>query len=160
MYEEIFGEISGIMKFEMMRTAKKLVELQFGVKPEEDVLIITDTETPFSITEALAGAAHAAGAKTMVMIMPVQGMHHEEPPRAVAEAMKSADVVFLPTFFGSSHTKAAKDAKSAGARVLTMHGVTEDIMIHGGVTADYQKVRENTNRIAELMEKAEQLRVV
>jgi leucyl aminopeptidase (aminopeptidase T) len=51
----------------------------------------------------------------------------EEPPVAVAEAMKSVDVVICITQNSLTHTKAKKEAAEKGARIATIPGITRDM---------------------------------
>lgn len=49
-----------------------------------------------------------------------------EPPLLVAEAMKSADVILIPTS-KSSHTSARMEASEKGARIATLPGITAEM---------------------------------
>lgn len=119
----------------MYTGAGKVMEC-YGVKRGESVLIVLDTSTPQSIGESLFGAARDLGCEVMVMTMLPRTRHGEEPPLAVAEAMKNADVVIIPTTFSLTHTQARIRACQAGARVASMPGITEEMMRSGGITAD------------------------
>jgi leucyl aminopeptidase (aminopeptidase T) len=122
-----------------------------NVKPNENVLIVTDTEK-LKIAEAFAYAAAALEALTVVLIMQATEQKGE-PPRVVAEAMKAADVALLPTSRSLSHTDARREATKHGARIASMPGITADMMTIGGLTADYAQVAKLTNKVAEILEK-------
>jgi leucyl aminopeptidase (aminopeptidase T) len=74
--------------------------------------------------------------------------HGNEPPRIVAEAMKVADVVIQPVTFAITHTDATRAALRAGARVLVLRGVTEEILTEGAMVADYEEVARITMAVA------------
>lgn len=66
-----------------------------GVKKGENVLIVTDTAADFRVAGAFAIASREAGAEVSVSLMsPREIPNTGEPPRPIAEAMRSADVIF------------------------------------------------------------------
>jgi leucyl aminopeptidase (aminopeptidase T) len=73
--------------------------------------------------------------------------------------MREADVVFQPVTYAMTHTDATREAMAAGARVLVLRGITEDIMTRGAMLADYEEVERLTKRVAELLSEAEEIRV-
>jgi len=125
----------------MMKGARVAVETCLGVKPGEKVLVVTDYERT-AIALALAAASEAVGAETLLLTMKPREHNAEEPPEPVAAAMKTADVVFIPTTKSLTHTTAREEATEAGTRLASMPGITEDMMKRGGMTADYQRVAE------------------
>ncbi len=138
--------------------AKKVLDC-FGVKRGESVLIVVDTKTPLSIAKALFEIAGNTGCEVMVVTMLPRTRHGEEPPFAIAEAMKKADVVIAPTTFSLTHTQAKIDACRKGARIASMPGITEKMMNSGGITADYNKVNGIAIRLNEELENARRIRV-
>lgn len=92
-----------------------------NVKKGEEVLIITDTNCDFRNAEAIAAVCREVGASVTTMIIPPQSLPNQEPPRAVAEAMKSVDIVFAPLYYTISHTNARYAANAAGVRYLGMY---------------------------------------
>jgi len=141
-----------------MKGARIAVETCMKVKPEEAVLIVTDTRR-LRIAEAFAYASASIGAKTVTTIMEPAQEHAKEPPRPVAEAMKAAEVVLIPTTKSLSHTDARRAASKAGARIASMPGITEDMMRVGGLTADYKQIAALTDKVANILEKAKRVRV-
>ncbi len=115
----------------MMKGARIAVETCMKTKPEETVLIVTDTKM-LKIAETLACSAASIGAKTTVMIMEPTRRHGDEPPKPVAEAMKAADVVLAPTYMSLSNTDARRNATKQGARIASMPSITEGMMSVGG----------------------------
>jgi len=124
-----------------------------GVKEGEKVLVVTDT-VKRRIGEALFKVASELRTEAMILVMLPRTRHGEEPPEAVAEAMKHADAVVCPTQFSLTHTQARKRACEAGARIATMPGITEEMFSSGGLTANYNEVALLTKKIAERLMKA------
>jgi leucyl aminopeptidase (aminopeptidase T) len=122
----------------MAKGALKLVETCAAVKPGENVLIITDF-TKTRIAKVLAAAAYEKGAEVVMATMIPRKGHGEEPPATVAEAMIKADVIFAPVSNSITHTRSMKRALEAGARGLVMTDFTEDMLIHGGIEADFNE---------------------
>jgi leucyl aminopeptidase (aminopeptidase T) len=127
------------------------------VKPGENVLVVTDTGK-LKIAEAFAYAATAVGAQTVIAIME-PSTQSGEPPRAIAEAMKAVDVALLPTSRSLSHTDARRNATKKGVRIASMPGITEDMMSVGGLTADYTQIAKITNKVAQILEKSETVKI-
>lgn len=65
----------------------------------------------------------------------------QEPPKIIAEGMKHADVVLLPVSYSVTHTYAVKEAAAKGGRILVMTDFTEEMLIHGGIEADFRELK-------------------
>jgi aminopeptidase len=128
-----------------------------GTKQNEKVLIVTD-EPLRIIGYSLWQAAKDLGTEVMLVEMLPRKTNGEEPPPEVAELMKKVDVVLCPTSKSLTHTDARRNASAAGARVATLPGVTEEIMIRC-MNADYNKIAERTFKICAMMEKTDAIRV-
>ncbi len=152
--------ISSFKTMQMARAARMVVERVLAVKPGEGVCIITDTERPRTITEALAMAAASAGAETVVVVMTPREMGGVEPPRVVAGAMREADAIVNQATYSLTHTNAEREALAHGARVCNLRGVDEDMMVSGGILADYNQVKALSEKVAALLEKASTARLV
>ena len=136
-------------QIEMMRGAKKLVDTCTKVREGETVLIVADT-TKMKIAEVLAGAAYERNAEVILSVMTPRKVHGEEPPPAIAAAMKKVNVFFIPVSKSITHTRAVKEAVEAGARGLVLTDWTEDIMISGGIDADFDQQKPICKKIAQL----------
>ena len=104
----------------MLKGAKTLVDVCTKTKPGENVLIVSDMANT-SIAKTIATVAMDRGAETMMMVMEPRQRAGQEPPKPVAEAMKSADVVFVPVSYSITHTHAVKEAAEAGSRKRADH---------------------------------------
>jgi leucyl aminopeptidase (aminopeptidase T) len=76
----------------------------------------------------------------------------------VADLMTKVDVVLCPTSKSLTHTDARRAASAAGARVGTLPGVTEDIMVRC-MNADYDRIADRTHRLCAMLEKTAVVRV-
>ena len=142
----------------IMKGARTAVETCMNVKPEETVLIVTDTER-VKIAEAFAYASASLDAKTVISIMKPMKQHREEPPKPIREAMKASNVVLMPTTKSLSHTEARREATKQGARIASMPEITEDMMRIGGLTADYKDIANRTMKIAKILEKGKNVEI-
>ncbi len=133
--------------------AKKVIEDCMGVSPGESVLIIADTKKR-AIGEALFKAAIDAKSEAMFMLMLPRSRHGEEPPEGITELMKHVDVVVAPTSCSLTHTQARREASKLGVRIATMPNITDEMFERGGLTADFQVVRERIERAFEKIKNA------
>ena len=127
-------------QIEMIRGARTIVETCAGVKPGESVLIITDTNM-VKIAEVLAMAVRERDAEPILAVMIPRRGHGEEPPACIAEAMKKANVILTPVSTSITHTRAVKEAAAAGSRAVALTAFTEDLLIRGGIQADFKKLK-------------------
>jgi len=130
-----------------------------AVKPEEVVLIITDTATHPSIARALYDRAVELGCDPILMTMEPREVHGKEPPKAVAEAMAAADVVLAPTNKSLTHTQAKINAKIAGVRIATMPGISLEMMESGGISADYLSVKDIAFELKSRLDSVNEVRI-
>lgn len=143
---------------QLVKTAEGVLSSCLAVKKGEEVLIVTDN-TRKEIGEALYEAAGNLGCERLLMVMNERELSGQEPPKTVAAAMKSADVVIAPTAQSLTHTNARIEAARAGTRVATMPGITEEMFSQGAMTADYSKVEELTAVVTEMLSKASVARI-
>jgi len=139
--------------------ANMLINQVLQLKRGETVLIVTDTDRPRTITQALAYSAVSAGGKVVVVTMEPQEIGGEEPPPPVAAAMASVQVVINQSTFSLTHTAAVREAMGKGARIANLRNFTEEMMVAGGINADYHQVRRMTENLARLLTEADVIRV-
>jgi aminopeptidase len=128
-----------------------------GARPGETILVITD-EPLRKIGYALHQAAKTLGHDVVLVEILPRRSNGEEPPPQIADLMTTMDVVLCPTSKSLTHTDARRRASAAGARVGTLPGVTEDIMVRC-MNADYTRIAERTHRLCALMESTKVIRV-
>ena len=124
----------------MMQGAKTIMDNCVSLKAGETVLIITDMVQE-GIAKVLAAAAVERGGEVVVSVMKPRKKAGEEPPKLIAESMKYADVILIPVSYSVTHTYAVKEAAQNGARILVLTDFTEEMLIKGGIEADFKAVK-------------------
>ncbi|GAB4379148.1 MAG: aminopeptidase [Calditrichia bacterium] len=124
-----------------------------AVKSGETVLVITDPLRR-KIGFALYEAARELAKEAFLVEMKEREVNGQEPPPPIAELMKQVDVVICPTTKSLTHTNARRAACKAGARVGTLPGITEDMMMRT-MSADYHKIAELTYKVSRVLEAGE-----
>jgi 2,5-dihydroxypyridine 5,6-dioxygenase len=142
----------------LARGAKKIVETCMGVKENEELLIVTDHGRPFSVAQALATAGENIGAKVTVIVMKPT-LTGCEPPPPVSAAMSVADVIIAPVTGSLYLTEAAKVAIEAGARLVTLTEISEDLMIDGAILADFDHEGPRIEQVRRMLSKANSVRI-
>lgn len=140
----------------LIETCKNLLTCNLAVKDGETVLIVTD-DVKQSIAELFVKAGRELGVETVLMSMKERIKSGEEPPAVIHYAMGMADVVLCVTEHSLTHTDARKNAASNGARVATLPGITLDMLKEGAITANYEEVRQLTERVTSLLDTAEEV---
>lgn len=133
-----------------LRQAARTALIQcMGLRAGESCLVVTDREL-FSVGAAFWEEAFQAGAEAMLIEMIPRRRNGEEPPQAVAWAMKHANVVIIPTSKSLSHTAARREACQAGARIASLPGITEECAVRT-LVADYDEIAERSIRLAQIL---------
>jgi len=144
----------------LMEGARKLVVECALVRPEERVLIITDTGRDLAVAYAFMQAAMEVGAEPVVVTMKQRGAPGEDPPPQVKEAMMAADVILQGTTTIMAYTDARRDACTKGARFAAMTGIVPDIIISPVVTdADFKAIRPLVEKLGKMVSAAETARI-
>lgn len=144
---------------ELAKGARKIIEVCGNVKPNEKVLVVTDTGINSSIVEALAVAAKAVGAETAIITTSPGRSPGEEPSEMVASAMLGADVIISPTTRTIYHSKATADALANGARVLSLTEVSEKVLISGGIDADFIGLQSRIRKLQNILGNASKIHI-
>ena len=146
-----------IISPELLSASMVAVRDCMGARPGEKVLVVTDASLRL-IGYALHKAATDLGLDVLLVDMPPRTSNGEEPPPEVADLMARADVVLCPTSKSLTHTDARRAASGAGARVATLPGVTEVMMVRC-MNADYHAIAARTHRLCERLEGTSVVRV-
>ena len=72
--------------------------------------------------------------------------------------MKAADVIITPTSVTMYHTKARVEACAQGARVLTLSGATEEILMREAMMIDFERQKPGVERIGAEFTRAKKIR--
>jgi len=142
----------------MEEGARLVLRTSAALKVGEKVLILAD-ETTRTVGEAFVGAARRLGTDPVLACIAPRKRDGDEPPDPVSVAMENADVVVLVTSRSLTHTHARRQANRAGARVVSVPGVTEDMLRAGGLAADWSEVHETLRRTARRLRGARDVRL-
>lgn len=135
--------------------SRTIIDDVIGVESDDNVIVITDTGK-LDVAEPIAAACRATGAMTVIETMPRTDEHGNEPPETVIAAMHVADVIFTVTTNSITHTDGFRDALAEGARTAVFRGVTEDMFVAGGIDTDYERLREQTLAIRDVLDAADE----
>ncbi|MFQ5838701.1 MAG: aminopeptidase [Thermoplasmata archaeon] len=136
--------------------ARALMESSLALKEGEVVMILVD-EAKMAMGQAFLESCRDIGALAFMTVVNVPASS-VEPPEPVASAMKDCDVVIMATTHSLSHTKARRQANRAGTRVISIPGITEDMMSGGCLTADCREMEEAISKAYKKLRKADTLR--
>jgi leucyl aminopeptidase (aminopeptidase T) len=143
---------------EMAKGARKIVENCAGMKEGETVAIVTDTNK-VRIAEVLAAAVFGAGGKPVIVCITPTGAHGVEPPKPVVAACRESDIYILATTWNLQHTSARIEAVKNGSRGTTIPQVTEDLLITGGILADFDECDRTGRKLGKILEHSHELRI-
>ena len=127
--------------------AEIVVKDCLAVEKGEEVVIVIDSKQE-EIGDAIYQANQEIGAEVILMRMIKRDSHGTEPPAAIAQAIKEADVAIMPTTKSLSHTQARIEACKAGTRAVTLPGITKEIMKRT-LNADYKKIKLRSQNLAD-----------
>lgn len=131
----------------MEEGARLVLTTSAGLRPGEKVLVVVD-ETTRTVGGAFLAAAKSLGADPVLIEIRPRTADGEEPPEPAGTAMAASDLVLLATGRSLTHTHARRSATRSGARVISMPGITEDLLREGGLAADWGKIHEAVRRTA------------
>ncbi|RDE07707.1 aminopeptidase [Pelagibacterium lacus] len=143
----------------MMRGARRLVNMCANVKAGEQVVIVTDFAT-FDVAKAVAMASLEVTENVNLLTMPPRSIDGEEPSEPIAAAMAKADVIFTPVRQSITHTLATKNALGAGARAIMLTQYNPEMLVRGGLYADFEAIEPLCRRVGELLASADQVHLV
>jgi len=142
-----------LLNGELMAGARLVVEKCCAAKPDEPILVIGDTRQSTRLFQSFFYAAMAIGARPSMLIYPAGRIAGEEPTPVVSGAMKGATLIFAITTKSLTHTTGTREAREAGARILVMPGVSEEIFLRN-VMVDYDLLRDRMWKMHALFDAA------
>ena len=131
-----------------------------GVRPGEQVVLLTDGGTDDGVVSRLLEALAARDGIPLVARMPAPHLPGAEPPGAVAAMMLAAGAVIELTslFIGSS--LARRNATERGVRYLAMPGVRVETFRPGGpLDVDFERLRADAERVGRAWGSAREFRL-
>ncbi len=142
----------------MFKGAKTILDECVTARRGESLYIVTDANK-LHIAQVLFAAAIERGVEAAIGVIEPRSAAGQEPPRIVAEGMKSADIVLCPVSKSITHTYAVKSAAQAGARILVMTDFTDETLVRGGIEADFAAARTVCRGMAEAFSKGKSLHI-
>lgn len=127
-----------------------------ALKRNESCLIVCD-KNKIEIGNSLFEAAQLLTDKDAELLeIPVGKENGEEQPAEVREIMKKFNVIIIATTKSVTHTMARKEACAAGARIASMPGITEEMMLRA-IDIDYNKMQKLNTKILKILENADEV---
>jgi leucyl aminopeptidase (aminopeptidase T) len=117
-----------------------------GLKPNESLLIVTDTAMEKAEGACWFAAGKTISLKTQMVVFEGMTENAQEPSEEITQMMLQADVVMLQTTYSLSHTKARKGACANGARVASLPTATMDL-IRRTLSIDYEPINRLSNKL-------------
>ncbi|QOR36838.1 aminopeptidase [Clostridium sp. 'deep sea'] len=142
----------------MSKGALKIVEVCAGVKPAESVLIITEPKM-INIAKSIFSAVYAVGAEPVIAVMEPRTIDGQEPPKSIAAAMINSDVFIAAVYKSITHSKAVKNAVEAGSRGIMLTQFEDELMISGGIEADFNKIAPVCKAVARALENSNEVKL-
>lgn len=140
----------------LTKVATDVLKNNLFIEEHESIAIVTDDSLK-EIAGIFYDASTSSGNEAVFIEMKTRSKSGEEPPHMVSEAMKASDVCICITEHSLTHTNARRDASANGTRVVTMPGVTLDMLQEGAISADYQKVEQLTKEYCVLLDEGEEV---
>jgi leucyl aminopeptidase (aminopeptidase T) len=144
----------------MMDGFDGLLDQCLGVRPGEQVVLLTDEGTDDGVVSRLLEALAARDGIPLVARMRAPHLPGAEPPGAVAAMMLAAGAVIELTslFIGSS--RARRNATERGVRYLAMPGVRVETFRPGGpLDVDFERLRADAERVGRAWGSAREFRL-
>jgi len=134
----------------LLDSAKMVTHTCMDIRRGENVLIVCDPTTG-KIGQALHEMATKRSDRVLLIVMPKSRHHGEEPPSPVANLMRQQQIVIAPTRYSLTHTRAIRSAIREGARVATMPGMSLEMFVSGGMTADFTEIKKKISALSSVL---------
>jgi 2,5-dihydroxypyridine 5,6-dioxygenase len=145
---------------DIFKGAQRLVDECAMIEEDEEVLIITDTLSA-RFGQAIMASALGRTKYVNMITMPYYGrLHGQNPSEAVASAMKSANVVFMPTAWSMSHAKARNEASALGVRCLTIPSADDELFARTFVETPFKDLKEPVMTLNQMLTEANEAEVI
>ena len=150
------------LKKTMIAGAKNALKVILDIKPNENLLIITD-ETKKDIGDAFETGAKNLGVHASSYLLPEVQRPFTDIPDGLIDVLDGNDVI-VNLFEGFPEEtpfriKLIKAEIATKAKVGHAPGITRDMMTEGPMSADYKAIAENAVRLIKLFENAKSVRI-
>ncbi|MEW6622974.1 MAG: aminopeptidase [Bacillota bacterium] len=140
---------------DLAKVANIIFQKCLGLSSKESCLILCDNGTT-KLGRSLLKEAFLISSNSYLLEMKPREINGEELPGLVAETMKYADVVVAPTSKSMTHTKARREACANGARIASMPGITEEILLRT-FSVDFDAMYESTMKLTQILNNAKMI---
>jgi leucyl aminopeptidase (aminopeptidase T) len=137
--------------------AAQIVLDRLGLGSDDAFLVVSNPELD-AIAVQLEHAARARTSDVRRCEFEASSRDGEEPPVAVAAAMRRASALALVTCASLSHTRARTAATRAGARIASMPGISVEIFTRA-IPVDYRELEQTGRALAQRLTEASACRV-
>ncbi len=138
--------------------AEQTLKNSLAIKRSERVIILCDRNT-LPIGQTFFDASEKLAMSPILIEIPISEHHGTEPPNAVADIMIHSDVIIAPTTYSLTYTNATRTALARGARIVTMPGITMEMLREGGLDANYPEIAKSIKKFGRKFQKARTLRL-
>lgn len=155
MFIEVVSEV--FLSRELLDACHHALDNNLAVVSGDQVLVVTDRHMK-EIGRAFEAAAKRLTDRVECIEIPVMQRNGQEPTAAVAEKMRGADVVVMPLTRSLSWTEARSRATECGARIASMPGITQGIILRT-FYADYEAIRRRVRGLCDILDGGNRLKV-
>jgi 2,5-dihydroxypyridine 5,6-dioxygenase len=142
----------------MTRGAGRILDVCAGLKPGEQVVVVTDF-LKSRLAEIVAAAAADRGAEVTMVAMPPRKFDGAEPTPAAGGALSHADLIVSLVAQSITHSTAIKNAIQGGARGIMLSAFISDQLMGGGIDADFNAIAPLCHRVSRLLGEATEARL-
>ncbi|UCF37362.1 MAG: aminopeptidase, partial [Acidobacteriota bacterium] len=141
----------------LLEACSSLFAQNLGVRPNEKILILTDSRLK-KIGRTFLEAARNLSNQVELLEIPPGDYNGQEPPREAAQWMLECDVMVAPLAKSISWTTARRNATDRGVRIATLPGITPEILLRN-FPADYALIRSRVNRFADQLDQGRTVQI-
>lgn len=147
--------------FELIDGIQSLVENCMKIRPKERVLIIADNEAgPMWIGQLAMNVINKKGGEAILTIITPRKLTDEEPPVAVASAMKNVEAILeISDRYPMVHSNARKEITALGVRHYVIHRASLDDLMKGVSVEDIQTISKRTEDLVLRLNQAKSARI-
>lgn len=136
---------------DLIKTARKVVEICLEIKPCERVVLVKDHDS-----RIINAFEQVLDQYELVEISPHRS--NSSPIPEATEAFSRCDVIIAPTKYSISHCAETTAARKQGARVATLPGITEEIFLKI-LECDIQEIEIVNRKVYECVKNARTIRI-
>lgn len=146
-----------------VKSADLILRTLLAVKPKEQVLIITDTETEMEMAYSLAAVVHTIGAEYTIATMSSRDVEEAHTlTRPLAKALEGSDVLIgiTKTSYATSYApEVLRLLSEKRIRYMSMIMRTMENWTKGAALADYAEMHKVSQKLVKILEAGKRVRI-